>query len=71
MMGLDPMGPPSVLWQEKANIEVNVAVLHSFQQARISMVDHHTAAAGFMNFWDTEHSAGRGIPFCYFLGEEE
>ena len=25
------------------------------------MVDHHTAAAGFMNFWDAEHAAGRGM----------
>lgn len=61
-MGLDPNGPPSQLWQEKANLEMNIAVLHSFQRARVSMVDHHTAAAGFLNFWDAEHSAGRPVP---------
>lgn len=61
-MGLDPMGPPSQLWQEKANIEMNIAVLHSFQRARVSMVDHHTAAAGFLNFWEAEHSVGRPVP---------
>lgn len=27
------------------------------------MVDHHTAAAGFLSFWDDEHVAGRGIVF--------
>lgn len=63
MMGLDPMGPASALWQEKTNIEVNIAILYSYQRARVSMVDHHTAAAGFLNFWDSEHAAGRGTLF--------
>lgn len=57
---MDPNGPPSALWQEKSNIEVNIAVLHSFQQAHVSVVDHHTAAAGFLTFWESEHSQGRG-----------
>eukprot|EP00026_Physarum_polycephalum_P000479 Phypoly_transcript_00480.p1 GENE.Phypoly_transcript_00480~~Phypoly_transcript_00480.p1 ORF type:complete len:1057 (-),score=141.02 Phypoly_transcript_00480:1379-4549(-) len=61
-MGLDPAGPPSSLWQEKANIELNIAILHSFQRSRVSMVDHHTAAAGFLNFWDAENNAGRAVP---------
>ena len=65
-MGLDPLGPPSSLWQEKANVELNIAILYSFQCARVSMVDHHTAAAGFMNFWETEYAAGRRMPPLFF-----
>nr|ABO09632.1 nitric oxide synthase form B [Physarum polycephalum] len=61
-LGVDPAGPPSSMWQEKANLELNAAILPSFQKSRVSIVDHHTAAAGFMNFWDAEHAAGRGVP---------
>nr|AAK43730.1 nitric oxide synthase form A [Physarum polycephalum] len=61
-LGVDPAGPPSSMWQEKANLELNAAILHSFQKSRVSIVDHHTAAAGFMNFWDAEHAAGRAVP---------
>jgi Nitric oxide synthase, oxygenase domain len=56
------VGPPTSLWQEKANIELNIAILHSFQRARVSMVDHYTAAEGFMTFCDAEFAAGSGVP---------
>ncbi|CAF3342184.1 unnamed protein product [Rotaria socialis] len=39
---------------DRIYVEVNAAILHSFQQAKITIVDHHTAAAGFMKFMREE-----------------
>lgn len=49
------------LWIDKALIELNIAVLHSFQQAHITLVDHHTAAKQFKNFEENEMKNGRPI----------
>ena len=38
------------LWKDKALIELNVAVLHSFKKQGVSIVDHHTAAQQFQQF---------------------
>ena len=35
---------------DRLYVEVNAAVLYSFERAKVSIVDHHTAAAGFMKF---------------------
>ena len=32
----------STLWKDKANIELNIAVLHSFGTANVTISDHHT-----------------------------
>lgn len=66
-MGLDPEGPPSSLWKERAYVEVNAAVLHSYRKFRVSIVDHHTAAAGYLAFLESEHSHGRGQIFLYYI----
>jgi nitric-oxide synthase, bacterial len=59
-MGLDT-SRASTLWKDKALIELNIAVLHSFKEAGISIVDHHTAAQQFKVFENKEKQCGRGL----------
>jgi nitric-oxide synthase, bacterial len=59
-MGLDTRSNIS-LWKDKALVELNVAVLHSYKEAGVSIVDHHTAAEQFQLFERMETQAGRGI----------
>ncbi len=47
------------LWQDRASYELNRAVLHSFRQAGVTMVDHHTASSQFMLFCQQEEAARR------------
>jgi nitric-oxide synthase len=49
------------LWVDRALVELNVAVLHSFAAAGVKMVDHHTASGEFLRFCDREQSAGRAV----------
>ncbi|CAF3879288.1 unnamed protein product [Adineta steineri] len=39
---------------DRLYLEINAAALYSFQKAKITIVDHHTAAAGFMKFMKQE-----------------
>jgi nitric-oxide synthase len=57
-MGLDT-SDPATLWRDRALVELNTAVLHSFQAAGVRIVDHHTASAEFMRFNEQENRAGR------------
>jgi len=50
------------LWKDRALLELNQAVLHSFKQCGVTMVDHHTASAQFMRHWQQETEAGRTVP---------
>jgi diguanylate cyclase (GGDEF)-like protein len=50
------------LWRDRAIVELNVAVLHSFQRARVTMIDHHTASRHFLRHEDQERKAGRFVP---------
>ncbi|MCA1055980.1 nitric oxide synthase oxygenase [Rossellomorea aquimaris] len=59
-MGLDT-SRASTLWKDKALIELNIAVLHSFKEDGVSVVDHHTAAQQFRLFEDNEERAGREV----------
>lgn len=59
-LGLDTRHPRS-LWRDRALLELNVAVLHSFRQAGVKMVDHHSAAEQFTRFQDREARAGREV----------
>lgn len=45
-MGLDT-SRNITLWKDKALIELNIAVLHSFKEQGVNIVDHHTAAQQF------------------------
>lgn len=49
------------LWRDRALVELNVAVLHSFEQAGVKITDHHTATAHFARFEERERQAGRSV----------
>ncbi|MDR6224364.1 nitric oxide synthase oxygenase [Desmospora profundinema] len=51
----------STLWKDKALVELNAAVLHSFKEAGVSIVDHHTAAQQFKLFENKEQENGRKV----------
>lgn len=59
-MGLD-MSTNATLWKDKALIELNIAVLHSYKKAGVSIVDHHTAAQQFKLFEQKEQEACRHV----------
>ena len=59
-LGLDRSEARS-LWIDRALVELNVAVLHSFAAAGVKMVDHHTASGEFLKFCGRERSAGRAV----------
>lgn len=59
-MGLDCKHASS-LWKDRALVELNAAVLDSFKLAGVTIVDHHTAAAQFMQFEKKEASKGRDV----------
>lgn len=49
------------LWQDRAMVELNRAVLFSFEKAGVTIVDHHTAAEQFVNFEQLEERHGRRL----------
>lgn len=49
------------LWRDRALLELNIAVLFSFEQAGVKIVDHHTAAQHFVRFEEKEAQAGREV----------
>lgn len=51
----------SSLWKDRALVELNVAVLDSFKEAGVSIVDHHTAAQQFKLFQQQEEMAVRDV----------
>jgi nitric-oxide synthase len=59
-LGLDRRTPRS-LWQDRALLELNLAVVHSYEKAGVKLVDHHTASAEFMGFCEREKSASREV----------
>lgn len=60
LIGLDTSLNAS-LWKDRALVELNVAVLHSFKEAGVSIVDHHTAAQQFQLFEQQEQSKNRDV----------
>jgi nitric-oxide synthase len=60
-MGLD-RASRRMLWKDRALVELNTAVLHSFREAGVAIVDHHTASAQFMQHLKNEEKCGRGVP---------
>jgi nitric-oxide synthase len=65
-MGLNPGGSDRQaswsLWKDRALVELNTAVLYSFNRAGVTIIDHHRASEQFMNHIETERSAGRDVP---------
>lgn len=51
----------TTLWKDKALVELNVAVLHSYKTDGVSIVDHHTAAQQFKKFEEKEAASGRDV----------
>ncbi|MCM3389590.1 nitric oxide synthase oxygenase [Ureibacillus chungkukjangi] len=49
------------LWKDRALVELNLAVLHSFKEDGVSIVDHHTAAQQFKLFEQQEVDAERQV----------
>lgn len=48
----------STLWKDRALVELNRAVLYSFQQAEVHLVDHHTVTRQFVTHEDRERRKG-------------
>ncbi len=49
------------LWRDRALLELNVAVLHSFDAAGVKIDDHHTVTRRFVRFEEREGRAGRRV----------
>ncbi|GFT01053.1 nitric oxide synthase, brain, partial [Nephila pilipes] len=60
-LGVD-MRAPSTLWKDRAAVEINYAVIYSFQQLNVTIVDHHTASESFMKHWENEMRLRGGCP---------
>lgn len=52
----------SNLWMDRVALELNVAVLHSFQKKNVTIVDHHTASESFIKHLETETKLRGGCP---------
>lgn len=60
-MGLDT-STNTTLWKDKALSELNLAVLHSFNAAGVTITDHHTESARFLKHIELEGRRGRRCP---------
>jgi nitric-oxide synthase len=60
-MGLDT-SRESTLWRDRALVELNRAVLWSFEQAGVRIADHHTESRRFLTHLRNEERAGRPTP---------
>lgn len=61
MMGLDT-SKPNTLWRDRALVELNRAVLWSFEKAGVKITDHHTESDRFLAHIRNEGRAGRKVP---------
>jgi nitric-oxide synthase len=50
------------LWKDRALTELNLAVLHSFSAAGVTITDHHTESVRFLKHLELEEGQGRGCP---------
>ncbi|MFK0296287.1 nitric oxide synthase oxygenase [Streptomyces sp. NPDC090442] len=50
------------LWKDRALVELNLAVLHSYEQAGVTIADHHTESRRFLAHIDREGRHGRTVP---------
>ncbi|AHI00325.1 nitric oxide synthase oxygenase [Kutzneria viridogrisea] len=60
-LGLDT-SCEQTLWRDRALVELNRAVLHSFARAEVAITDHHTESARFLTHLRKEEEAGRSCP---------
>lgn len=59
-LGLDRSGEHT-LWRDRALVELNIAVLHSFREAGVRMQDHHSMGKYFLEFEQMEKKKGRDV----------
>ena len=57
-LGLD-LCSERTLWRDRALVELNRAVIHSFDQAGVTIADHHTESTRFLRHLAREESSGR------------
>jgi nitric-oxide synthase len=60
-LGLDVEHERS-LWRDFALVELNVAVLYSFDAAGVTMADHHAESRRFLTHLEREERCGRKVP---------
>jgi nitric-oxide synthase len=60
-LGLDTATERS-LWRDRVLVELNIAVLHSFDAAGVTIADHHTESRRFLTHLAQEQRAGRITP---------
>ncbi|WP_248964069.1 nitric oxide synthase oxygenase [Sphaerisporangium perillae] len=60
-LGLDTSSDRT-LWKDQALVELNVAVLHSFEEAGVTITDHHTESRRFLSHLEREERSGRMCP---------
>ncbi|MEW1757550.1 nitric oxide synthase oxygenase [Streptomyces cyaneofuscatus] len=60
-LGLDTSSE-ATLWRDRALVELNVAVLHSFNRADVKISDHHTESRHFLTHLAKEEGHGRIVP---------
>ena len=60
-MGLNVLSNRT-LWKDRAMVELNIAVLHSFARYGVTIVDHHTASQQLVVHEACEKKAGRMMP---------
>ncbi|MBZ6260608.1 nitric oxide synthase oxygenase [Streptomyces olivaceus] len=61
VLGIDTADERS-LWRDRALVEINRAVLHSFDRTGTSITDHHTESRRFLQHVAKESRAGRSCP---------
>ncbi|MBE1463986.1 nitric oxide synthase oxygenase [Kibdelosporangium phytohabitans] len=52
----------TTLWRDRAMVELNRAVLHSYAAADVTITDHHTESGRFIKHLEKEQRAGRTCP---------
>jgi nitric-oxide synthase len=50
------------LWKDRAVTELNLAVMHSFARAGVTITDHHTESVRFLKHLEIEERSGRACP---------
>uniref|UniRef100_A0A4W4H2N5 Nitric oxide synthase n=1 Tax=Electrophorus electricus TaxID=8005 RepID=A0A4W4H2N5_ELEEL len=52
----------SSLWKDEALVAINIAVIHSFQKNKVTIIDHHSATESFMHHMENEVRLRGGCP---------
>lgn len=55
-------GTHATLWKDTVLLEVNKAVLYSYQKCGVTTWDHHTASESFVQFYANEMKTRGGCP---------